>query len=651
MSYGSPSWYLKRLQRMSPPEVAHRLRELATQKVLKLQTGRWERFSGDWPVKPMPGLAAKDAAPALLAAAGEAAQRTIAGEFDYLGQAWPAPGSRPWWTSDVWTLDPATGRHWPGAETYAFDTGFRRAEGFGDIKWVWEPNRLQMIQPLALHAATSGDAEARDTVWAIVQGWMARNPPFQGINWTSGIEVASRIASVGIALAFAPPTDAGMAARLSRFMAAHARWLSYFPSLFSSANNHRVAELAGLFLAGLCQPDRPGAARELDHASAELETEVLRQFHPDGVGAEQALNYAAFSLEWFSVCAAAGEAAGRPLSPAYLERLAAAAEHLCWMMDAAGETPKIGDEDHGRVLCLQQQPEAGYVASVVALAQRVTGRPQVPARLRTPHLRDLIGGATPEDASVREGVRTFGEGGYTVFRRDTPQGRALVVFDHGPLGYLSIAAHGHADALSVWLHLEDEPVLVDPGTYLYHAGGAIRDRLRGTPAHNTLAIDGRDQSLIGGPFNWTAHATAALSGASGDATIRAEHDGYRRRYGLTHQRTISFDGVKLAITDRLLGSPSRPDLAWSCGFTLDPGVRLDLAQDGSARLVTPKGRSLRLRATGLDAAPLAWRVVDHPVSPSFNVLLPSRRIEISGAVTSRDSDNRVAVTDIALDFA
>ena len=30
---------------------------------------------------------------------------------------------------------------------------------------------------------------------------------------------------------------------------------------------------------------------------------------------------------------------------------------------------------------------------------------------------------------------------------------AVLTFDHGPVGYLSIAAHGHADTLAVWLSI------------------------------------------------------------------------------------------------------------------------------------------------------------------------------------------------------
>ena len=40
--------------------------------------------------------------------------------------------------------------------------------------------------------------------------------------------------------------------------------------------------------------------------------------------------------------------------------------------------------------------------------------------------------------------------------------------DIGALGYLSIAAHGHADALAVTLNKDGEEIISDPGTGSYH---------------------------------------------------------------------------------------------------------------------------------------------------------------------------------------
>ena len=44
-------------------------------------------------------------------------------------------------------------------------------------------------------------------------------------------------------------------------------------------------------------------------------------------------------------------------------------------------------------------------------------------------------------------------------------------------------------------------MLIDPGTFCYVC--PERDRFRGTAAHNTLQVDGRDQAQPHGPFGWT----------------------------------------------------------------------------------------------------------------------------------------------------
>ena len=85
-----------------------------------------------------------------------------------------------------------------------------------------------------------------------------------------------------------------------------------------------------------------------------------------------------------------------------------------------------------------------------------------------------------------------------------------LIFDHGPIGYLEIAAHGHADALAIWFSVEDKPVFVDAGTYLYHSNKSMRDAFRKTALHNTLTLRRTPSSYPSGPFNWSKKASARL---------------------------------------------------------------------------------------------------------------------------------------------
>ena len=82
----------------------------------------------------------------------------------------------------------------------------------------------------------------------------------------------------------------------------------------------------------------------------------------------------------------------------------------------------------------------------------------------------------------------------------TGPGTNTWIVDAGPVGYRSIVSHGHADALAFTLSIGGLEFLIDPGTYAYHTQGPWRQYFRGTAAHSTLRVDGKDQSQFGGNF-------------------------------------------------------------------------------------------------------------------------------------------------------
>ena len=126
--------------------------------------------------------------------------------------------------------------------------------------------------------------------------------------------------------------------------------------------------------------------------------------------------------------------------------------------------------------------------------------------------------------------------------------------DGGPHGFLSTAAHAHADALSIEVRHGGVEILADPGTYCYHGEPEWRSYFRSTIAHNTIELGGRDQSRSGGPFLWVRHArdrvVDVVAGADGEIeSWTAEHDGYA---GLdppaTHRRTVRLDRGAVAVS-------------------------------------------------------------------------------------------------------
>ena len=141
------------------------------------------------------------------------------------------------------------------------------------------------------------------------------------------------------------------------------------------------------------------------------------------------------------------------------------------------------------------------------------------------------------------------------------------VIDAGPQGGLT-AGHGHADALSLTVHAEGQELLGDPGTYEYVSAGTERDQFRGTAAHNTLQLDGRNQSEPQGPFAWKRLTKAKtenwISGQTFDFFV-GSHDGYSRPDNpAIHRRWVFFRKPKFwLVRDLMLGAGKHQlDLRW-----------------------------------------------------------------------------------------
>ncbi|WP_379062578.1 heparinase II/III-family protein [Mesorhizobium sp. UC22_110] len=628
-------WYINRLRSMGPAEILHRLGEHRRKVVSRRRDDGWQRY-GSPPLHPVfAGL--KDVIQAAATAeqreaVAAAADSTLKGRFSALGWTWPPRDPGLLFPAELWRLDPVSGTLWPGSEVHAFDIDFRSIGDRGDIKYVWEINRLQQLPPLAVQWLLSGDDRCLEAIEAAIDSWHAANPPFRGVAWASGIEVALR--AIGLIVTLDITGDRLAAAtrgNIGEILAASAYWLPRFPSRFSSANNHLVAELAGEYLISMAFGAGSSSVR------AALVAEAEKQILADGAAAEQTPTYGAFTAELILLCAFAARRAGSPFPASVDGRLAAFADFAGWLPARAGG---FGDDDEGRALTLGDEHD--YVRSVAAAIHGHLGMAGVaPA---ADDFRALFFGTPPRSAPVPEGLRTFAQGGLSVWHGAMNGRRIDLTYDHGPLGYLSIAAHGHADALQLTLCIDGEPVLVDPGTWLYGSGREWRNWFRSTPAHNTLNIDGQSQSIISGPFNWSHKARATLVDSRDGLPwqLRASHDGYKARFGVVHQRTVTGEAGGVVITDQLLGDSRMAEIA----FQLAAG--LEASREGGLVRVSRGGETLMtlqfpddavdIRAGGDAPGQGGW------VSPRFGARQPAPRLAWRGQVGKDGVAIRLAVS-------
>lgn len=592
---------------MSTAEVLHRFVEISRKIAARGRLEGWARYEN-------PGPAPKLCLDTYLQWAGSDSwlnrevRLTLQGEFKALGVSWRKPPSTDLFPADLWRYDPVTGKYWPGSDTYCFQIPYRHEQDYGDIKYIWEINRLQFLQPLALQVWRQGDCEALEAIEKAISSWYQANQPYRGLAWNSGIELALRAISLLVVSSLCGELLSGTVIGMIRaILAAHLFWLARYPSCYSSANNHLIAEAAGCFLISSAMPEMQSAARLETWSRKTLEREAEKQFHPDGVPAEQSPTYGAFSGELLYLCATIAQALHRPLDTIISDRLKAYADFIGWISVGKGLIPAIGDDDEGRVLLLSPH------------------EPSYPSTLS----RNVGGAGTPPS----RGSKQFACGGYTAIREVKRGHKLQLVFDHGPLGYLSIAAHGHADALMVLVSLDDLPLFVDPGTYLYHSGREWRDWFRGTRAHNTLNVADADQSIISGPFNWAQKAKASLEyfDAAAEWSVSASHDGYLQRYGVMHRREIFSTEKGFCIKDILLGKGRR-----------DAEIVFQLGCDFQARLAD---RIVVIVHEGVDVAQLHFdtdgeitvsqgeeREDGGWISPGFGCKNPAARIAWRGEV-------------------
>lgn len=538
---GALAWKLNRLRCMTPAEIGHRVARAAAMRIERWGLVPCAVPAADLSKRAAPWIhreVAVDRAPYIAAA-----ERVIAGRHDLFALEDVELGNPP-----RWNRDPKTGIEAPLAFGKALD--YRDPRLVGDCKYLWEPNRHQHLVTLAQAFALTGDGRYAQTLREHLESWLAACPFRMGANWASSLEAGMRLIQWSLAWQLLGGVDApafageeGRAFR-DRWLASvyqHAEFIAGHFSLHSSANNHLIGEAAGLHAAALAWPHWERCARWRRLSRAILEREALLQNAPDGVNREQAVSYQQFTFDLLLVSMLAARANGEDFPAAYVERLERMLEFLASIVDAGGNIPMIGDADDAHVARLD--PREGFCRFKSSLATGAVLFGNGALKAKCGPLDDKTRWLVGPDAEARfEAVRAdrhglpvrreFAEGGYYILGAEfDTSGELRVLADAGPLGYREIAAHGHADALSFTLSVGGIEFLVDPGTFAYHTEAAWRAYFRGTSAHNTVRVDGLDQSEPGGNFMWLRQARGeriSWLSAPDEDCLEARHDGYAR---------------------------------------------------------------------------------------------------------------------------
>jgi uncharacterized heparinase superfamily protein len=625
----SARWYVSRLASMQPAEIAWRARAAVT---LPIDWIRWKR-------KPTPPTAhwkplCSESYPIQLHNSGAPMGRIQVFDLEF-----------PLGFDFDWHRDYRYGRQ--VERSFAGTLNIRDTAVVSDVKYVWEPSRHQHLSALAF--AANAEQNAAYIVRAL-DSWLQANPYLDGVHWTSSLELAERIISWALLYPRIAAQVAGDADFRQRWLSSiyqHLARISRKLSLYSSANNHLIGELVGLFVGSSCFDFWPKCRSWRDHAQQLLEREIHLQVGEDGVDREQAMSYHLFVMELLLLAFTVGRNTGRPFSDRYAQRLRGMAGFISAIMTSGGDLPWYGDSDDARGFLLAEEESALDVT--MQMAGLLFAEPQWlrlgptatnAARALLPDLVPNLHRGASESTAPCELFRDAGLG-----CARTHDGSVRLLMDFGPLGFTSTAAHGHADALSIWLSIDDEYFLVDAGTYAYHSHPDWRTFFRSTAAHNTARVDGQNQSEMAGRFLWNAKANARLlrfKNSSEQVTIEAEHDGYTSLPDpVTHRRTVGFDRASgnLSVED---GFQCRGRHEVELFFHMHEDASVLSMSDAEVQ-VTWRGRRIVFSSPdhntpwesfrGSDNPKLGWR------SRQFNQKQPittlRARVEIDGSTTIR----------------
>ncbi len=416
---------------------------------------------------------------------------------------------------------------WDGGWAFEF-VGVVRS--FAPESLDWHPDDVSRLWRYNLHyfdflLDDTCPVAARD---ALIDHWITANPPGSPEAWEP-YPTSLRIVNW---IDYFLRTDGGRAPKQAWLASLfhQAAWLARNVEYHILANHlfkNGVALLfAGVFFEGA------EAERWLALGQCILEREIEEQFLPDGGHFERSPMYHCIVtqdvLDVVNLLQAT-PAAPQNLRALFVAKARAAIAFLDGIIHPDGDIPLFNDSAFG----IAPHPHTLKTYAAAILGEGVVG--------------------TADERPLR--VSAFADSGYFVCRH----GQDHLIVDCGAIGPDYQPGHAHCDLLSFELSLDGERVIVDSGVSGYE-GDPLRAFVRSTAAHNTVQVDGVEQSQVWGIFRVGRRARPLFARIEqrpdGEIVFEGAHDGYAHlpQRAIHHRRIVYRPADRLwTIIDRLEG--------------------------------------------------------------------------------------------------
>lgn len=519
----------------------------------------------------------------------------LKGEFPFFGYT-ELLGFPPEWTTNPITSETGPKKHWSKLSEFAF----------GDVKFLWEPSRFGWAFPLARAYRKSEDERYAEAFWTLLESWMRENPPFCGINWKCGQEASVRVIALSFAFSMFRDATSSSPTRIQRLIMLLAslgqRIESYIEYGISQKNNHGISEAVGLWSIGHLFPELRAAARWRLQGKRTIEFEVRRQVYADGSYIQHSINYHRVFLHLLAWSLRIGQCCHDEFDLDIYDALRQSATFLHKLTDPfTGWAANHGSNDGALVLPLS---DCDFPDMRPVLQSCFYLLDKTSAFARGPWDEEMmwLSGADSLSAKIRPtqpaSELNAADGGYYTLHSATSWAllRAATFKDRP----------SHADQLHLDLWWRGQNVLLDPGTYSYHAPVPWEHGFASTRYHNTITVDGADQMTRVSRFLWADWANAFASRQPythpGINYLEAEHHGFRR-LGVTHRRAILVpaDDVWIVVDDIIGSGAHKAKLHW-----LLPDVKFEVTSSAILDLKLALGQ---VRLITISSAPIACDLI------------------------------------------
>jgi|GEM_PF-6788796 len=418
-----------------------------------------------------------------------------------------------------------------GLGSVEFRTDSMNWYGYGS-KYARAVNRHDFVPVIAKAYAISDEAKYADKLKGLFDYWIDNFSLGRLLKHDKPIDTAIRLLNWIWAINFVGKSLNVDVAKLIRIIYVQAE---YILARLSHSGNHLLLEILAIYVYSVLFSDLKFGKKWMDFSRPIFFEEINRQVTKEGIHSEQSTFYHHVVCTHFLKGYLVARNNGHQIPLEFSEKLKSMLDYVHQSMKPDLTFPMLGDGDQ----MLSDDREHWETKVILAARTFLFGEPVCESFKST--INDSpcwFFGLAAYELSATEDLPSssvFRETGLAILR----DAENYILFNAAPFGSALYPHHGHADALHVELCFAGKTVLMDPGGYAY-VNDAMRFYVRSTRAHNTIVVDGIDQSEIFGVFGYGKLADTKMTKSVISEKIdvvEGVHYGY---WPIIHKRQLIF---------------------------------------------------------------------------------------------------------------